>query len=211
MIDVAVLPLFLLASLLICLAPGTDVAYMLAVGIGGGRVAALRASAGVALGVLVYSVAVAAGTGALVRAFPWTLNLLRLVGFGYLAWLAVQSFLDARRGAAFGAAARDGAWFRQGLVVNLTNPKMALFFLAFLPQFLGSAGSSAAQFILLGLCFMVIGYVVDTAVGLLAGTLQRRLAQTSSSARLLSVLAGIVYACLAAVVAWELVTALAER
>lgn len=211
MIDLAVLPLFLLASVLICVAPGTDMAYMLAVGISGGRGAALRASAGVALGVLVYSVAVAAGTGALVRQYPWTLNALRLAGVAYLAWLAAGAFRDARRGASFGAGAREGAWFRQGLVVNLTNPKMALFFLAFLPQFLGSATSSAAQFIVLGVCFMVIGYVVDTAVGLLAGTLQRRLAPASSAARTLSLLAGIVYLCLAAVVAWELVAAVRAR
>ncbi len=210
MIDPTVLPLFLLASLLICIAPGTDMAYMVAVGISGGRTAALRASAGVALGVLVYSLAVAAGTGVLVREFPWSLNLLRLIGFGYLAWLAVDAFRDARRGAPFGSGARDGGWFRQGLVVNLTNPKMALFFLAFLPQFLGSASSSAAQFILLGVCFMAIGYIVDTTVGLLAGTLQRRLAPSSSAARLLSVVAGIVYTCLAGVVGWELVASLAE-
>ncbi|UAJ78847.1 LysE family translocator [Leifsonia sp. ZF2019] len=211
MIDVAVLPLFLLASLLICLAPGTDMAYMLAVGIRGGRTAALRASAGVALGVLVYSLAVAAGAGTLVRELPWSLNLLRLIGFGYLAWLAVEAFREARRGADVGSGGRDGAWFRQGLVVNLTNPKMALFFLAFLPQFLGSAESSAAQFVLLGLCFMAIGYVVDTTVGLLAGVLQRRLAPGSSAARMLSVLAGIVYTCLAGVVGWELVASLAEH
>ncbi len=117
---------------------------------------------------------------------------LRLIGVAYLAWLAGGAFRDARRGVSLGAAAREGAWFRQGLVVNLTNPRMALFFLAFLLRFV------------LGVCFMVMGYVVDTAVGLLAGTLQRRLAPTSSAARTLS----LVYLCLAAVVAWELVAAL---
>jgi threonine/homoserine/homoserine lactone efflux protein len=85
---------------------------------------------------------------------------------------------------------------------------MALFFLAFLLRFLGSATCSAARFIVLGVCFTVIGYVVDTAVGLLAGTLHRRLAPTSPAARTPSILAGIVYLCLAAVVAWELVAAL---
>lgn len=212
MIDPTVLPLFLLASLLICIAPGTDMAYMVAVGISGGRAAAMRASAGVAVGVLVYSLAVAAGTGVLVQRFPWSLTTIRLIGIGYLAWLAVGAFRDARRRTSLGAREREGgSWFRQGLVVNLTNPKMALFFLAFLPQFLGAATSSAAQFIVLGLCFLVIGYIVDTTVGLLAGALRRRLAPTSSVGRLLSILAGAVYLSLAVVVAAEVVAELWTR
>lgn len=205
MIDVSVVPVFLLASLFICIAPGTDMAYMLAVGITGGRSAALRASAGVAVGVLVYSVVVAAGVGELVRQYPWSVGVIRLAGGVYLLWLSARALLDARRGASFAASPHTTRWFRQGLVVNLTNPKMALFFLAFLPQFLGSAASSVAQFIVLGLCFMLIGYIVDTAVGLLASTLQRRLADKPSAGRTLSVAAGVVYLCLAGAVAWELV------
>jgi len=206
MIDVSVLPVFLLASLLICVAPGTDMAYMLAVGIAGGRGAALRASTGVALGVLVYSVVVAAGMGELVRQYPWTLTAIRVVGALYLIWLSVSAFLDARRGTTVAAGPGTTRWFRQGLVVNLTNPKMALFFLAFLPQFLGTATSSVAQFIVLGLCFMLIGFIVDTTVGLLASTLQRRLSDKPSAGRALSIVAGTAYLGLAGVVVWELAT-----
>jgi threonine/homoserine/homoserine lactone efflux protein len=184
MIDSSVIPAFLAASLLICIAPGTDMAYMLAVGVADGPKAALRAAAGVALGVLIYSVVVAAGAGELVRLFPWTLDALRVLGTAYLIWLAIGSFRKANQALPLATDTGDsGRWFRRGLVVNLTNPKMVLFFLAFLPQFLGSASSSVTQFLVLGASYMLIGLIVDVTVGLLAGTLQHRLARSPRAYR----------------------------
>lgn len=206
MIDVGVLPTFVLAVVLICLAPGPDMAYMIAVGIAGGRRAALRAASGVAIGVLVYSLAVAAGLGAVVANSPWAFTALRVIGALYLLWLSISSFRDARRGVDLaGSPGTADHWFRRGLVVNLTNPKMMLFFLAFLPQFGGSAHNPTIQFAMLGLCYMAVGYIIDAAVGLAAGTLQSRLEKSRRAAAILNYVAGAVFLLLAAATAYEVI------
>ncbi|MCM1013164.1 Homoserine/homoserine lactone efflux protein [Brevibacterium casei] len=206
MIDISVLPPFVLATVLICIAPGTDLAYMIGVGIAGGRGAALRASAGVAVGVLVYSFVVAAGAGQLVARVPWALTVLQAVGAAYLVWLGIDSLRSARKGVSLNDAdTGDHRWFLRGVIVNLTNPKMVLFFLSFLPQFAGDAGSTTAQFITLGLIFMVIGLTVDSLVGVFAGTLQQRLSDSPRAATTLHSVAAAVFFGLAAFVVYEIV------
>lgn len=204
MIDIAVFPSFVLATLLICIAPGTDMAYMIGVGVAGGRSAAVRAAGGVASGVLAYSLVVAAGAGQLVSRVPWTLTALQLVGAAYLVWLGFDSVRSARRGVSLGdSSAEDHRWFLRGLIVNLTNPKMVLFFLSFLPQFAGKADSTTAQFITLGLIYMVVGLAVDSTVGIFAGTLQSRLSESPRAARTLHSVAAVVFFGLAAFVIVE--------
>lgn len=179
-------------------------AYMIGVGIAGGRIAAVRASAGVALGVLVYSIVVATGAGEVVARFPWVLLALKICGAAYLIWLGVDALRSARRAASLKQGeSTNRRWFLRGLVVNLTNPKMILFFLAFLPQFAGDADSATAQFVALGISFLLVGFVVDTVVGVFAGTLQARLWDSPRAIVALHSAAASVFFILAAVVIWE--------
>ena len=157
--------------LLICLAPGPDMVYVVGTGIAGGRAAVTRATLGVTTGVVVYVLAVAAGLGAVVARFPVVLVGLQVFGAVYLVHLAWHTYRDAASAQVPGAEEPvDTHWFRRGLVVNLTNPKVLLFFLAFLPGFLGQARSPTLQLLVLGLLFQVVGFVVDLAVGWSAGS-----------------------------------------
>jgi threonine/homoserine/homoserine lactone efflux protein len=122
------------------------------------------------------------------------------VGAAYLAWLAWQSF---RAGAQQGAAAQVdrlslGTLYRRGIVMNITNPKVSIFFLAFLPQFADPAkGPLSLQLLLLGGLFIVATILVFSSVSLLAGALGDRFRQSAGAQKLLNRIAGTIFAALA--------------
>lgn len=186
--DLHGLLLFFAASLLLGLAPGPDNLFVLAQSLQHGRRAGLCVTAGLCTGLLGHTAAVAGGLAALLRASPLAFTVLKGVGAAYLFWLAWQAW----RGA--GAAPNDaplpavpaGRLYRRGIVMNLTNPKVSLFFLAFLPQFVAPArGRVVGQTFLLGALFILATILVFGAISLLAGTLGERLHR---SARLRTVL-----------------------
>lgn len=123
---------FAAAAVALILAPGPDTAFVLARSVGGGRAAGVRAALGVATGVLVHTVAAVAGLSALFRVSAVAYEVVRLVGAAYLVYLGVQTLQGSGD---LVATTGGGGSFRQGLVTNVLNPKVALFFLAFLPQF----------------------------------------------------------------------------
>lgn len=177
-LDLSTLPLFIVATLVICVAPGPDMIYMTGTGLSGGRRAAVLAGFGVTLGVSVYVFATAFGLAAVAARLPVVLVALQVFGAVYLLYLAWSTIRESLKGS--GAETMepdqdaDQHWFRRGLVVNLTNPKPMLFFLAFLPQFIGRASSPTMQLIMLGLVFQVISLAIDLAIGLAAGTLRQQ-------------------------------------
>ena len=134
MVDLSVLPGFLGVILVFLIPPGPDMAYMLAVGLEGGRRAALKAILGIATGMSVYAAAVVVGLGEVAKSHPEWLTGLKLLGAAYLLWLSVTTVRHAREVAAIGDVAA-GRWYLRGLSVSLTNPKIILFFLAVLPRF----------------------------------------------------------------------------
>ena len=158
------------------LIPGPDMLFALGTGIRSGPRAGLCAAIGAALGESVHMIAAAAGLAALFRASPVVYDAVRLVGAGYLVYLGVKTLRD-RDTVAPGAGAAGGVHpvrraLLRGMVVNLLNPKMALFTIAFLPQFVDPArGHVAGQFALLGAIFLAFEIVVDGTVGLAAGRL----------------------------------------
>jgi threonine/homoserine/homoserine lactone efflux protein len=171
MIDAATLMLFLPAALALNVTPGPDMAFCFAQGLSGGWRAALAADLGVGLGGLIHALAAGLGLAALIAAWPAAFETIRWVGVAYLVWLAVGL---VRAGDAAGPrpATRARRAFRDGLATNLTNPKVILFFLAFLPQFVDPArGSVLGQFLILGAIIAAGGLVVNGAVGLAAGRL----------------------------------------
>ncbi|WP_067503737.1 LysE family translocator [Actinoplanes sp. TFC3] len=203
LVDVTVLPTFLAAVVLICVAPGPDMAYMVATGIAGGRSAASRAAFGVSLGVVVYAILVAAGLGLVVARHPTVLTALQIFGCAYLLWLAYDTWRDARSESPLDTDAEDHGWFRRGLIVNLSNPKCMLFFLAFLPQFLGGAKQPVLQMLMLGLLFQVIGLIVDMAIGWGASSVRDRILSRPRALRAMTYVSASVFVVLAAVVGIE--------
>ena len=140
----------------------------------------MAANLGIAAGGLVQVTLAGLGLGALVAAHPMTFEAIRWMGVVYLLVLAVGAL---RGGVAEVAAVKVlpvGAVFQQGLLVNLFNPKVILFILAFLPQFVDPTRTVLPQFLMLGLVFCGGGLVVNGVVGVMAGGIGRRLAQSDT-------------------------------
>ena len=196
MLDVSVLPAFLVAVAVILATPGPDMAFLVATGINQGRRAAVRGAFGVTSAMSIWVLVAATGLGVALTQMPAALDAIRLAGAGYLLFLAITTFRKA--GAALAEAETVPDVFRRGFLVNLTNPKVALFFVAFLPQFLGTAGEHPfAQILMLGLLLQGIGLAVDLTIGSAAG-LFRDAVLTKRKVRLaLDAVAGPVYGGLA--------------
>lgn len=208
MIDSAVLPGYLLAVLLVTIAPGPDMAYIVAAATARGARAGVLSATGMALGMVVHVTAAALGLAAVVAAAPWTLVVVRLAGAGFLAWLAVGTLRSARAAAPAAAPAPgDGRLLVRAALTNLTNPKVILFFAAFLPHFVRPGHASVtAQFLLLGVLFLLVGLAVDSTIGLTAGRLGAALAPGTRAGQVRTVLAGLTFAVLSALLVADVVT-----
>jgi threonine/homoserine/homoserine lactone efflux protein len=155
---------FALAVVVISLTPGPDMTFFLGRALAQGRAAGLAALAGASCGILVHTVLVSLGLSALVVAAPKAFLALKVAGAGYLLWLAVQAI---RHGSALrlpgGGSRPESLWaaWGFGLAINLLNPKIVLFFMTFLPQFVSPGDPHAAgQLMVLGGVFIVIALVV---------------------------------------------------
>ena len=174
MLDPHSLLLFISAGLLLNVTPGPDVLYIVGRSVSQGRVAGVVSALGIAAGCLVHITAAALGLSALMVALPLAYDAVRYVGAAYLIWLGVRALRSRAGGLEVQAMERvsHGRIFRQGMITNVLNPKVAMFFLAFLPQFTDAArGSLPLQFVLLGLIFVANGFLVCLAYALAAGWL----------------------------------------
>ena len=186
---------FLAAALLITLAPGPDNLMVLSLGLARGRRAGLAFGAGCALGCLNHTLLAALGVSALLAASPLAFTGLRWAGGLYLLWLGLQA-LRGGGGTALQQAPADrpARLFLKGLAVNAINPKVVLFFLAFLPQFVDPArGSAALQLLQLGGLFTLQALLVFGAIGHFAGQAGERLARQPAIGRWLDRVAGGVF------------------
>ncbi|MWV51627.1 LysE family transporter (plasmid) [Rathayibacter sp. VKM Ac-2803] len=203
MVDVGVLPGFIAVILLFLLPPGPDMAYMLAVGLEGGRRSALKAILGIGTGMSVYAAAVVVGVAQVAQSYPVVLSAVKVSGAAYLSWLAYTTIRNARRKANGSGAVTTGRPYLRGVLVSLTNPKVILFFLAVLPQFLGDARNTAWQLAMLGAVNVLSEVLLYGTIGLLAGTFHLQFASSRRANTVLNYTAGAVYAALAVVVAVE--------
>ena len=185
MFDPAALAAFVAASLALIAVPGPDMMFVIAQGMALGRRAGVAAGLGVAAGNLFHTAIAALGASVIFRTSPVAFRALVLAGAGYLFWLAVGAARAALRQAgepnAVAAPARDAAAFRRGVLMNALNPKVALFFLAFLPPFADPArGPVWLQTALLGLVFAAMVVVAYGPLGAVAGHAGAHLARAGS-------------------------------
>jgi len=168
---------FALSTLVLLAIPGPSVLFVVARTVEHGRAAGLVSMLGVEAGALVHVAVAAAGVSALVASSPTALTVLRWAGGAYLLWLGAQA-LRRRRAVLAGAPAPHASHarlFRQGVLVDLLNPKTALFFLAFLPGFVERGqGPVALQVVVLGSCFVALAAITDGAYALAAARISRR-------------------------------------
>ncbi len=168
---------FLLTTLIIVATPGTGALYTLAAALGGGRRSAIIAAFGCTLGIIPHMLAAALGLAALVATEPRLFEAIRYAGIAYLVWMAIELW---RSGLAADPAAepRQQAWriIRKAVLINLLNPKLSLFFLAFLPQFVTPADPAPlVTMALLSLVFMAVTFVVFALYGVAASAMRQGL------------------------------------
>ena len=176
--DGSKLALFVPAALVLLVVPGPAVFYIVTQSVSRGRRAGLVSMLGVQTGGLVHVVAAAAGLSALLASSAVAFSAVKYVGAAYLVLLGLRRLLarEGRGGIGVAEERSPGRLYRQGVVVNVLNPKTALFFLAFLPQFVDrSAGSVTLQLLVLGLLFVALATLSDGSYALLAGTAADRL------------------------------------
>ena len=198
---------FFTVALLLALSPGPDNLFVLVQSATGGRRAGFAVVAGLMLGVMVHTLAVALGLAAVFAASATAFTVLKLLGAAYLLYLAwgawrAPAMLVAGDGDNGGAPAAPPPWPRlmaRGVVMNLTNPKVVLFFLALLPQFVQPGqGPVAGQIVWFGALFILAATLVFGAVVLAADALRTRLARSARAQRGLNRAAALVFVGLAA-------------
>lgn len=165
--------LFISAALVLLVIPGPAVFYILGRSIGQGRGAGLVSALGISVGSLFHTAAAAIGLSALLMSSAVAFSAVKYLGAAYLIYLGVQKLRSEEPAELSGNAPRVklSRIFAQGIVVNVLNPKAALFFFAFLPQFVdASGGHVAAQILFLGVLFALLGVTSDSLWALSAGT-----------------------------------------
>lgn len=196
-----VLLLFAAASVALALAPGPDNIFVLTLSTVHGRRAGLMVTLGLMTGVLVHTTLVAFGAAAVFQTSALAFIALKLVGAGYLVFLAWKSFRAGTSEIGLSAAPMRpmSRLYSTGVIMNVTNPKVAIFFLAFLPQFADPArGSVTTQVFLFGAVFVLCAFVVFAAVAWTAGYLGAWLRRSEKAQILLHRAAGCVFLGLAA-------------
>ncbi len=200
--DPAVLGPFALAVVVIALTPGPDMTFFLGRALTQGRAAGLAALAGATTGVMIHTVLVAVGLSALIVAAPKVFFALKVVGALYLVWLAWQAI---RHGSALSLPAGGGqrasltqTW-ASGVGINILNPKVALFFMTFLPQFVAADDPHAtAQLLVLGGVFVVIATVICLPMVLAAERFSRAMRSSPRIARVVDWLCASIFTAFAA-------------
>jgi threonine/homoserine/homoserine lactone efflux protein len=191
--------LFALSGVILNVTPGPDTLYILGRSVAQGRGAGLLSVLGIGSGILVHTVAAGLGLSALLAGSTTAYAALRYAGALYLAYLGLRLILapgDARAAGGDAAATAGSSWavYRQGVVTNVLNPKVALFFLAFLPQFVDSASPHRmVAFLVLGLVFVLSGTLWCVALVYFAAALSRRFRRRHAGGRWLNRLSGGVF------------------
>ena len=170
MSDANSLLFFMIATVTLNVTPGPDMLYVIARSVGQGRAAGVASALGITAGCFVHLLAVTFGLASLMKEVPTAYEVVKFTGAAYLIYLGVRT-LTSRRQKQIATSIREARLrtiFTQGVITNVLNPKVALFFLAFLPQFVRGENNVAAQIILLGILFNTSGTLVNITVALVA-------------------------------------------
>jgi RhtB (resistance to homoserine/threonine) family protein len=189
--------LFLAAGILLNLTPGPDTAYILGRSIAQGREAGIASALGICVGSIFHSCAAALGLSAILATSAVAFAAIKLLGGAYLVFLGIKMLLDRRRQLSLPSNFRRRttiAAFRQGVFTNVLNPKVALFFLAFLPQFIDPASNMKVfAFLMLGLTFVTTGTIWCLILAWFASAFSERLRTNETIGQWLNRAAGALF------------------
>ena len=194
--------LFLAAGILLNLTPGPDTAYILGRSIAQGREAGIASALGICVGSIFYSCAAALGLSAILATSAVAFAAIKLLGGAYLIFLGIKMLFDRRKHLSLPANFRrrtSAAAFRQGVFTNVLNPKVALFFLAFLPQFIDpTSNMKLLAFLALGFTFVSTGTIWCLILAWFASALSERLRENETIGQWLNRAAGALFVFLGA-------------
>jgi threonine/homoserine/homoserine lactone efflux protein len=195
----ALLPFFM-ASLVLALAPGPDNIFVMTQSAIYGKLSGIVVTLGLCTGLVVHTTAVAFGVAAVFKASAMAFTALKTVGAAYLIYLAVQAFRASASDIGQQRGDRASLWklYRRGIFMNITNPKVSIFFLAFLPQFADPGrGGLTTQMIILGNVFILATILVFGSIAVMAGALGEWLTRSPRAQVVMNRLAGTIFAGLA--------------
>ena len=196
MLDPSVLAIVALASLALAIVPGPAVLYIVTRSVSQGRAAGVVSVAGIHVGTLVHVIAAAIGLSALLMRSVVAFSVVKYAGAAYLILLGIRTLRQKEEESGRLVLGEQSLRkvFNQGIVVNVLNPKTALFFFAFLPQFVDSGnGKEALQMLLLGFVFITVAFVSDAVYALVSSGLSDRLRSSARFTRRQKFLSGGVY------------------
>jgi threonine/homoserine/homoserine lactone efflux protein len=200
MLSIETIVTFSVASIALGVAPGPDNLFVLTQSALHGRSAGIAVMLGLCTGLIGHSLAVALGVAAVFQTSALAFSVLKIIGAGYLLYLAWKAFRASAEKLGGEQGGEIGRWklYRRGIIMNITNPKVSIFFLAFLPQFVDARrGPISLQILALGGLFILATILVFGSVALLAGTLGAWLNRSSRAQRILNGVAGAIFVCLA--------------
>ena len=189
---------FLATACLLVITPGQDTFFILGRSLSGGRAAGVAAALGISAGSVIHTFAAALGLSALLATSAYAFMAVKFAGAAYLIYIGVRALMARTRGLPGGphSAGGDGRWaaFRQGVLSNLLNPKVALFFLALMPQFIGAGSANkVGAFVALGLSFVALGVVWCVVLAVAAAHLRGAFLRRPSMAGVLNRIAGVMF------------------
>lgn len=187
---------FVVASTLLSLAPGPDNIFVLMQSVLHGRRAGIIVTLGLCTGLLGHTLAVTLGVSAIFQVSTWAFTALKLIGAAYLIYLAWGAFKASAEELPLIEQPVLSRWslYKRGILMSSTNPKLAIFFMAFLPQFADPAkGDLSFQLMLLGGLFIIVGFVVMSLFALLSGTIKSWLRDSERGQSVINKLAGTVF------------------
>ena len=196
MLSIETFSAFFLASALLAIAPGPDNVFVLTQSALHGKLSGLVIVFGLCTGLLFHTTAVAFGVAVIFQASTLAFTLLKVIGAGYLVYLAWQIFRASPEQISIQSDQQKslGTLYRRGIIMNLTNPKVSIFFLAFLPQFADPVrGPISLQMISLGGIFIIATILVFGAIALIGGTLGEWLNRSESAQRIMNWTAGTIF------------------
>jgi threonine/homoserine/homoserine lactone efflux protein len=191
---------FIIASAALGFAPGPDNIFVLTQSALYGRNSGILVTLGLCTGLIAHTSAVALGVAALFKTSVVAFTMLKIVGASYLVYLAWQAWRHAAASLEVAASnlSSAGALYRRGIIMNITNPKVSIFFLAFLPQFADPAnGPVVQQIFMLGAVFIVVALIIFSSIAITAGALGEWLQRTPRARVYLNRIAAVIFALLA--------------
>jgi threonine/homoserine/homoserine lactone efflux protein len=187
---------FIATAVVLVITPGQDTFFILGRSLAGGRTAGIAAALGITAGSVIHTILAALGLSALLATSPYAFMAVKFAGAAYLIYIGIRALMT-RAAKLPGEESRDaGRWdaFRQGIVSNLLNPKVALFFLALMPQFIDAASANkVAAFLMLGFSFVTLGVIWCVVLAIAAAQLRGWFLRRPSMAGVLNRVAGAMF------------------